>query len=371
MSITRFTSVLAALVTALGLAPSVHAELFKPFEFPAIETDFQFFAPADVDTFGGGPKHKTGWFATYDRVYINVQRPLDAYNLSNKMGDFTWGNRFDLGYVDDDGKGWLFTGWHIDGPNENNVLLQERINRFVTGSPDDDPALDPWRDNNLRLTGDRDYLVTNSINTMDLSGVELNRTWLKKQLMHGAWVEPFGGFRYVKIIDFYRRDIYTRFVYPAGPVDPLLADTESLSSFNAAWQNDLVGGQLGIRWYKDYRRWNFSGDVKAFAFQNFQNFNQKTVTETTYYPQPPDQSDTQPDTVFYEETDNFATNDSEFVLGFEVRAEAAYRVTRDVSLRVGFTCMDFAQGIARGADLRDNDQDVFMYGITFGATLNR
>ena len=151
----------------------------------------------------------------------------------------------------------------------------------------------------------------------------------------------------------------------------MLADTESLSSFNAAWQNDLVGGQLGIRWYKDYRRWNFSGDVKAFAFQNFQNFNQKTITETTYYPGPPDQSDTQPDTVFYEETDNFATNDTEFVLGFEVRAEAAYRVTRDVSLRVGFTCMDFAQGIARGADLRDNDQDVFMYGITFGATLNR
>ena len=352
------------------MAPSVHAELFKPFEFPGIESDLQFFAPADVDTFGGGPKHKMGWFATFDRVYMNVQRPLDAYNLSNKMGDFTWGNRFDLGYIDDDGKGWLFTGWHIDGPNENDVLLQERINRFVVGSPQG-PAIDPFRDNNLRLTGDRDYLVTNSINVSDLSGVELNRTWLKKQLNEGAWIEPFGGFRYIKFLDFYQRDTYTRFDSATLAISPLTADTEILDSLNAAWQNDLVGGQLGVRWYKDYRRWNFSGDVKAFAFQNFQNFNRKTITETTLYGGNIPQPGTIPDTVYYEEQNSFATHDAEFVFGFEVRAEAAYRVTRDVSLRVGFECMDFAQGIARGNDLAQNDQAVFMYGLTFGATLNR
>ncbi len=122
MSITRLTSGLAALVTTLALASNVHAELFKPFAFPPIESDFQFFAPADVDTYGGGPTAKTGWFADYDRVYMNVQRPNDSYDLSNKMGDFTWGNRFDIGYVDDDQKGWIFTVWHIDGPNENVVV---------------------------------------------------------------------------------------------------------------------------------------------------------------------------------------------------------------------------------------------------------
>jgi hypothetical protein len=205
---------------------------------------------------------------------------------------------------------------------------------------------------------------------MDLSGVELNRTWLKKQLMEGAWIEPFAGFRYVKILDFYRRDEYTRFAYPGFP-DPLLADSEVLQSFNAAWQNDMVGGQLGIRWYKDYRRWNFSGDIKAFVFQNFQNYNQKTISEYTYYGDLPDLTDTQPISAYFEQTDEFETHDSEFVFGFEVRAEAAYRLTRDVSLRVGFTCMDFAQGVARGADITENDQDVFLYGVTFGATLNR
>ena len=109
MSITRFTSVLAALVTALALAPHVHAQLFKPFAFPPVESDFQFFAPADVDTYGGGPAPKTGWFADYDRVYINVQRPDDAYRESNKEGDFTWGNRIEIGYVDDEQKGWMVT----------------------------------------------------------------------------------------------------------------------------------------------------------------------------------------------------------------------------------------------------------------------
>ena len=75
MSITRLTTGLAALVTTLALASNVQAELFKPFDFPPVESDFQFFAPADVDTYGGGPAAKTGWFADYDRVYMNVSRP--------------------------------------------------------------------------------------------------------------------------------------------------------------------------------------------------------------------------------------------------------------------------------------------------------
>ena len=41
----------------------------------------------------------------------------------------------------------------------------------------------------------------------------------------------------------------------------------------------MLGGQLGIHWAKDYRRWNFSGDFKAFALQNFQNWQHVTKTE--------------------------------------------------------------------------------------------
>ncbi len=66
--------------------------------------------------------------------------------------------------------------------------------------------------------------------------------------------------------------------------------TEQLFSLQAGVQNDMLGGQLGVHWDKDYRRWNFSGDFKAFALQNFQNWNNVDKTSQRIYggttPQP-------------------------------------------------------------------------------------
>lgn len=376
MSITRISSVLAAWVLAAVCAPPVQAQLFKPFAFPPIESDFQFFAPADVDTYGGGPTHKTGWFAAYDRVHIAMTRPEDSYNLSNRMGDFTWGNRFDLGYVDDDNKGWVFTGWHIDGPNANDVLLTERINRYVSDASPGAAPIQPERDNNLRLTGDRDYLVTNSVNVADMTGVELNRTWLLKPLYHGTRLTPFVGLRYVKFIDFYQRQTYLRYddlgavVPPIPPALALTATTEQLQSIEAGVVNDMLGGQLGVHWDRDYRRWNFSGDVKALAFQNFQNWNTVTEIETTIYGGELPQEDATPDTVIMSRTGS-ASSTNEFVFGMELRADAAYRLTRDISLRVGGEFINFGQGIGRGINQQNTDQMVILYGVTFGVTWNR
>ncbi len=374
----KITTVLAALVTAIALTPNASAQLFKPFAFPPIESDFQFFAPGEIDTYGGGPKYKTGWFATYDRVYMNVQRPNDAYNLSPKMGDFTWGNRFDLGFVDDDSKGWIGTIWHIDGPNEEDIVVAERINRFLADAAPQAVAVQPLRDNNLRLTGDRDYLVTNSVNVADLTGVELNRTWLWKPLHNGGRLQPFVGFRYVKFIDFYQRQTYRRYddlgfqTPPTGipPADALLATTEQITSLDSGVQNDMVGGQLGMHWDKDYRRWNFSGDVKAFALQNFQNWDNSLTTETTIYGGALPQEDTTPDTTLIVKN-GYATHTAEFVFGMEVRVDAAYRVTRDLSMRFGFEFIDFGQGVGRGIDPLDNQQALLMYGVTMGVTYNR
>jgi hypothetical protein len=70
------------------------------------------------------------------------------------------------------------------------------------------------------------------------------------------------------------------------------------------------------------------------------------------------------------------------VWGGEVRGEAAYELTRDISLRFGFFLMDLGQGIGRSnvfrpfplADTRlesKNNQDLFLGGATFGVTINR
>ncbi len=380
MSITRFTSALAAFVTTMVLASNVQAQLFKPLEFPPVQTDFQFFAPADVETYGGGPAGKTGWFAAYDTVYINVQRPRDPapFLQSDKLGDWGPGFRFDIGYVGENRKGWIFTYWQLNGPNKDDVQIVQRINRTVEDAsphPDADPVY-PYGDNNNRLTGDRDYLLHNSINVVDMTGFELNRTWLQKPLMHGARLTTFGGFRYLKFVDFYQRDTYERLDENGNVINPLqppivglTATTEQLTSFQSGFTNEMVGGQLGIRWDKDYRAWNFSGDVKALALQNFQNYNDVTKTHRTLYgTEVP--GDDAPDGETITKTGS-AAHSAEFVYGFEIRAEAAYRLTRDISLRGGFEFMDLARGIGRSNQPRENDQSVVLYGATFGITLNR
>src|SRR5262245_29505173 len=62
---------------------------------------------------------------------------------------------------------------------------------------------------------------------------------------------------------------------------------------------------------------------------------------------------------------------SQFVWGGEVRGEAAYELTRDINLRVGFVFLDFAQGVGRGNLMRTNNAGVIMSGVTFGFTVNR
>ncbi len=214
-----------------------------------------------------------------------------------------------LGFVDDDSKGWVGTIWHIDGPNENDILLTERINRFITDASPQTVAIQPTRDNNLRLTGDRDYLVTNSVNVADLSGFELNRTWLWKPLHNGGRLQPssdFGTSGSSTSISDRRTTRYDDNGFPTPPngippIDALTATTEQLTSLEAGVTNDMVGGQLGMHWDKDYRQWNFSGDVKGFAMQNFQNWNNVLNTETTIYGGELPQEDTTPDTVVHDE----------------------------------------------------------------------
>ena len=112
--------------------------------------------------------------------------------------------------------------------------------------------------------------------------------------------------------------------------------------------------------------------MKALALQNFQNFNDVLQTERTDYGDTLPDGD-QPVTVSYIETGSSGHN-QEFVYGMEIRAEAAFQATRDLSLSVGFNLLDLAQGIGRSYNpegQNNNSQDVIMYGVTFGAMYNR
>ena len=64
-------------------------------------------------------------------------------------------------------------------------------------------------------------------------------------------------------------------------------------------------------------------------------------------------------------------HDSEFVVGTEIRAQAAYAISRAIALRAGVEFMEFGTGVARSVNFSDNSEDVVMVGYTFGVDLNR
>jgi hypothetical protein len=59
------------------------------------------------------------------------------------------------------------------------------------------------------------------------------------------------------------------------------------------------------------------------------------------------------------------------VVATDIRAQAAYEVTRDVKLQVGMQYLGFFDGIGRGQFISYNSQDLHLIGLTFGFEVNR
>jgi hypothetical protein len=197
-----------------------------------------------------------------------------------------------------------------------------------------------------------------------------------KKLHYGSHLEPFFGFRYIKYQDFWQQDAYSRITdlgvdvgqVPPLTQDPTLLQNERFDQLKSTFDNHMVGGQLGARWYKLKGRWNLSGEIRAFVFSNFQFQQTIQSSELTFY----DATgvDEPPEGVFLSHT---LSNDNatEFVFGGEVRAQAAYEVTRDVAIRVGITFMELGKGVGRGNNINANDENVTMFGTTFGIDIRR
>ena len=376
MSRTLLSACLTAIVMAAAFAAPARGQNNQPFIDPDyFHPDFQFFAPVEAEEYGGEPQLRTGWYAGYDRMYIYVSRPRGEQSYTD--GDFTWGNRYDIGYMTEDNHGWSFSANHVDGPNVGNGILVERLNRYNDTADDDDAdPIRPIIDRNDAFTGERTYNVLNSLNIAKLSGFELNKTWRLEPLHHGSVFEPFIGFRYNKFTDWTRRDAYQRFDDQGNPIpnlpDPNIAlDDATIESLTVnQWSiiNNMVGGQLGFRWYKKHSRWLLDSEFRAFALQNFQSMSYNQGVITTQY----DGAGTG-SAVTLVVKDRFQSFDhaSEFVWGMEIRGQAAYELTRDISLRGGVNIIDYGTGVGRGNNFTQNSEDVLMVGFTFGITMNR
>jgi hypothetical protein len=377
MAMIRPFAWLAALVAALGLAASASAQYYQPFIDPGyFEPDFQFFAPAEVDDFGGRQPPNTGVYFDYDRTYVNMSRPVDEPSLFSPFeGDFTWGNRYEIGYMTEEKAGWQAVLLHINGPNEFIGVFQERLDRF---NDDDDPpdAPDPiFQDRNPRS-----YIIRTSLNVASLSSFELNKVWRRKEFHNGGVLEPLVGFRYMNYRDRYIRDDYQRFAEDAAGEPVPIPNTvdgvfEQLDTHSAFFENKMFGGQLGLRFFNQRGHWLLSTEVRFFACANFQQLETVDSTRLTRYTAVGGDPELELNESLGLDPDVQSVHQffdaDEFVWGGEVRAEAAYELTRDISLRFGMVFLDLGTGIGRGNNLLFNDQDVQISGLTFGLTVNR
>jgi hypothetical protein len=308
-----------------------------------------------VDDFGGEEKANTGLYVSFDRTYVNVTRPIDQFSFgSGNQGDFTWGNRLELGYMLGDPSGWQAILWHVNGPNETltNADYLQRIQNLTGQVTQQFPT-----------PGGID-----SINQLKMSSFELNKVWRLKQYHSGAVLEPFLGYRYMNVRDYFRRDQFTEFL-DAGGNELLLNNTHF-----AQFENQMHGGTFGGRLFRQRGHWLLSCDLRFFGMANFQTL--KTNNQFSLLPNP--------DIQFVD--GNFVNpivpggniqrnvdyqRATQFCFGGEVRGEASYELTRDINLRVGFVFLDMGQGIGRGDQLRLNNQAIQMAGVTFGFTVNR
>lgn len=379
MSLTRPFAFLAALLLAAGSlcaqdvgmkglptsAGSDHFWKSQPFLDPGyFQPDFQFFAPAEVYDFGGEEKPNTGLYVTFDRTYVNVSRPDDAFSFgSGNQGDFTWGNRIEVGYMLGDPAGWQAVLWHVNGPNEK--FVSEEFNQEVTDA-----------------TGDAFFQVlspgaSDTINQLKMSSFELNRVWRRPQFHNGTNFEPFVGYRYMNVRDYWQRENIIRAFTGAAPRAQATDEFFDKISFRSDFENQMHGGQLGARFSRQRGHWMLSAEIKAFATANFQSL--RNIQERSVLPNPDEilidaqLADLIDPLGFGGDLRRGVRYDraTQFVFGGEVTGEAAYELTRDISLRVGFVFFDLGQGIGRGNQMRFNNQDVVMAGATFGFTYNR
>ncbi len=439
--------------------------------------DFDIGAPADLSLYGNYPKPNYGWFGKAEGIYWTISSPdtttigrsgfepaaSDGDRLifqSNTAdtgwieSDPQWGNRLEVGYMGDDDKGWLVSGFKTTSQNSRLDLIGDDVPLQVDVEPDGffdfviraqgmvgvaflpqlgpdgvsilegfvdlngDGFDDDLNQNNIfgrdgEDTGtpnqtpppttvpppdgipdtaaptDFDDLVffpvfferLHATNETRVEGIEAMRVWRRTPFRRWGVMEVFGGPRYLHLRD--------KFVVMGlgGVLNPNLNivpddglyswDYTDGSYWDTEVDNNIIGGQIGGRLVFKKHRVSTISEVRAFAGCNFQNFDIFGRLGNGLLPGNQNQPLDLGDTAFHD-----SDNTTELSLGGELRFALNYQVTQAIQLQAGWTGMYFS-GLARAANsidyripdmqvtTRNNDQDVFVQGVTFGVELNR
>ncbi len=384
MSVRKLTAGLLTALAILGGVASVHAQEHVPVADPfAFDPDFHWFEPVyDMDLADMKPSKRahTGWFATYDRLKLYGSRPeVDEPGSSETLLDAGWGHRYEIGYMlPGENTGWIFN-WTEMGVVDSFIVHQERLNRFidpdggdlVVGPPFGVPV-NQTEDNNPGFDT-RFYEVGDSNNAFTYDSYELNKTWRLEPYHYGGILEPMVGIRWMRVDDFNYFQTYQSSEDNPPLIGPNFTDAEQLVTAGATTENELFGGQLGFRYMKFRDRFTFTSDFRAFFGGNYQSSKSQRQTELTIYDGAGEGSNVT--RIINTSTEPIYTRNEEFFVGFDVRGELGYQLTRMISIRGGFQVIDIGRGLWRGGpgivlEGGDNDQDLVMVGATFGINLN-
>jgi hypothetical protein len=358
--------IIAAMAVS-GIASA--GEHYHPFaESLDFNPDWQFFAPVDLEQLEElHPRKRAnkGWYVTYDRMHIGLTRP-NINGAQPSQIDMTWGNRWDLGFMGEKNTGWLFSWTSVSGPN---VYFDRRDQRFIQ------PAAGVERFPGLRPRfpfdsdfGDGTILVRQSLNVATLTNLEFNKTWRLSPYHYGGILEPMIGLRYLGFNDYARNEDHEYFIIGTGTT----YNAESFQIQTTRTDNRMITGQLGYRYVQPVKRMTFSHDGRFFAGPNFQTqgysnylFALTSAGAIAGFGDP------------YQQLSTYAGKDNtEFVIGTDLRFEAAYQFTKAFNIRMGAQVLYVGRGIWRGSNpglgpQNENDQNIVSPAWTFGATFNR
>ncbi len=247
--------------------------------------------------------------------------------------------------------GWLFTHRHMSGPNVYDRVFQPRLNLVNTADTGNvTTPLFPSISRNDPIFQERAYVLGDSLNVASYSSFEVNKTFRMEPYRYGGILEPLIGLRYSSFKDYSVNQRYqTSNALITDPGTVAATDiVEILTTREWTIRNEMFGGQLGFRYFNHVGRWTLSSELRAMTMVNFRRERQNTHIITTEYGGTganaavvAEQTTPFPNVVIPRNTTSFA------VPGFEVRAEAAYQLTKYIDVRGGVDFINLASNIRR------------------------
>lgn len=379
--------------------------------------DMQPFAPADVELYDGAPDAHRGFFFNYDGLAWTVKTPntspigfasptgrlvffqndatfdvqFTEADTSRLRNEYQYGNRFEYGYMSRDhgimGSTFELTRMHegfevsdvdmvindpvIPGAPFNERRLQGLVNH-VTGAPTF--ASQPNAGNPLPYLPAsqslRDIPVTfvwmQVENTINIWGTELLYVRRFHPFHHCGQLEMYLGARYLS----FNEEFYVRGY--GGALDTSYWDTEAM--------NNIVGPEIGGRWWCTKGRWTLEADGRFTAGYNRQNMRQQG--ELGEFLRPPGAVGSGLPYALGPTGFTDHVFDDQFAPIIEARTNLKYTITRNFAVRVGWD-MTWIKGVVRpanivnytmpsfGIDPSRNNEIVWMTGVNVGIEINR